>query len=82
MNEHGRAQVGGSLEDGIEVFVVEVPGVDVRAYLHTGQTELARAPHELLHGQIGSLQRQGPEPDESRTVVRHHLRHVVVEKAR
>ena len=65
VDEDGGVEGGGRLPDGVEALVVEVAPVDVAADLDAGEPERAHRPLELLHREVGRLQRQRGRADEA-----------------
>jgi hypothetical protein len=82
VDEHGRAQGLGRLEDREERGVVEVPGVHVAADLDAGQPKLPHAALELGDRRLRRLHGQRAEAGEAAGMGAHDRGDVVVQEPR
>ena len=78
VDEERHVERGGRLPHRVQGLVVEVPPVDVAADLDARELERSSHALQLLHREIGRLQRQRAGPQEAVRMPRHDGRDVVV----
>ena len=61
MDKYGTVELFCSLPNGIELLLVQIPLVDVRAYLNALEVQVAHASRHLLGGQVRRLHGQRAE---------------------